>query len=227
MKVKLLSTMVLLACLGTAAAATLPTLTASVSRAASSPITGDYVEARTASVFCGACHYNGELVTTGRDAVLAWNFTGGHYQGVDLTGLHAVAAVTSDANLGDETAGRKTELAVDPGATEQQIAAIKSLLASKLGSQLGAIVATRRTPITFSHGETGYTISAAGFATLSVDYRADDTCCTQPHLVWFSPLTPLEHRKVGYTEVASFSGSVALPWTRQGEDSAFYGSFTF
>jgi hypothetical protein len=27
---------------------------------------GDYVEVRTASVFAGACHYNGEFVTTGR-----------------------------------------------------------------------------------------------------------------------------------------------------------------
>ncbi len=36
-------------------------------------LTGDYVEARTASVFAGACHFNGEVVTTGRDAVMAWN----------------------------------------------------------------------------------------------------------------------------------------------------------
>jgi len=34
------------------------------SPAGSTPIKGDYVEARTASVFAGACHYNGELVTT-------------------------------------------------------------------------------------------------------------------------------------------------------------------
>ena len=32
---------------------------------------GTYVEARTASVFAGACHYNSELVTAGREALLA------------------------------------------------------------------------------------------------------------------------------------------------------------
>src|ERR1700722_1556209 len=41
----------------------------------STPIKGDYVEARTASVFAGACHYNGEVMITGRDAVMAWNVT--------------------------------------------------------------------------------------------------------------------------------------------------------
>src|SRR5687767_11175075 len=39
---------------------------------------GEYVEVRTASVFAGACHYNGEVVTTGRDALMAWNVTSGN-----------------------------------------------------------------------------------------------------------------------------------------------------
>jgi hypothetical protein len=225
MKAKLLSTLVLPACLGTAAAATLPRLASQ--RALNSPVAGDYVEARTASVYCGACHYNGELVTTGRDAIMAWNFTAGRVSGVDLKGLHAVASISSDASLGDDSAARRTQLAVDASATDQQIAAIKSVLMSKLGSQLGQIISVRRTPITFSHGETGYTVSADGFALMSVDYRADDNCCTQPHLVWYSPLTPLEHRKVGYTQVASYSGSANDSWSREGEDSAFYGSFAF
>src|SRR2546421_9883587 len=72
-------------------------------------ITGDYVEARTASVFAGACHYNGELVTTGRDAILAWSFTSGLCNGADLTGLRAMAAVTCDQSLGYDHAARKTE----------------------------------------------------------------------------------------------------------------------
>ena len=37
------------------------------SQAENVSLRGDYVEVRTASVFAGACHYNGEVVTTGRD----------------------------------------------------------------------------------------------------------------------------------------------------------------
>ena len=41
------------------------------SQAENVSLRGDYVEVRTASVFAGACHYNGEVVTTGRDAMMA------------------------------------------------------------------------------------------------------------------------------------------------------------
>src|ERR671928_228601 len=63
------------------------------SRAEGDGVRGVYVEARTASVFAGACHYNGELTTAGREAVLAWNVKGGSWGGVDLAGVRAVADV--------------------------------------------------------------------------------------------------------------------------------------
>ena len=65
----------------------------SPSRAEADHLSGDYVEARTASVFAGACHYNGELTTTGRDAVMAWNITTGSWDGVRLAGVRALAVV--------------------------------------------------------------------------------------------------------------------------------------
>jgi hypothetical protein len=49
-----------------------------------------------------------------------------------------------------------------------------------------------------------------------------------PNLVWYTPLVGLENRKVGYTSNATYSGnSVGEPWSRSGENSAFYGSFAF
>src|SRR6188474_3381125 len=78
------------------------------SQAENVSLRGDYVEVRTASVFAGACHYNGEVVTTGRDALMAWNVTSGKWQGVDLTGVRAMAIVTADANLSDDQAPRTT-----------------------------------------------------------------------------------------------------------------------
>src|SRR5581483_8100548 len=89
------------------------------SPAASTHIAGDYVEARTASVFAGACHYNGELVTTGHEAIAAWSFSSGTFNGVNLAGVRAVAAIGSEANLGQDAA-RKTELVVDSSATDAQ-----------------------------------------------------------------------------------------------------------
>src|SRR6266480_181197 len=96
----------------------------------SGAIRGDYVEVRTASVFAGACHYNGEVTTTGRDALMAWSVTSGKWNGVDLTGMRAIAVVSSDDNLSNAQAGRRAELIIDKSASHEQtvvmLEAIKS-----------------------------------------------------------------------------------------------------
>lgn len=191
-------------------------------------ITGDYVEARTASVFAGACHYNGELVTTGRDAVAAWSFTSGAWQGVDLSGVRAVAAISADANLGQDGAARKTVLVVDAAASQAQADAVAGLLKAKCGRELGKILSVRRDKIAFDHTSKEYHVAADGFAALSVRPMPNNECCAQPNLVWYSPLAPLTHRKVGYTLNASCTGGPAgEPWQREGENSAFYGGFAW
>ena len=78
------------------------------SQAENVSLRGDYVEVRTASVFAGACHYNGEVVTTGRDAMMAWKVTSGKWQGVDLSGVRVMAIVSADANLGESNAARRS-----------------------------------------------------------------------------------------------------------------------
>src|SRR5215218_10668157 len=80
------------------------------SQAENVSLRGDYVEVRTASVFAGACHYNGEVVTAGRDAMMAWNVTSGKWKGVDISGVRAVAIVNSYANLSEESAARQSEI---------------------------------------------------------------------------------------------------------------------
>jgi len=48
-----------------------------------------------------------------------------------------------------------------------------------------------------------------------------------PNLVWYTPFVGLENRKVGYTSKALYSGKVVgEPWSRSGENSAFYGTFS-
>lgn len=195
---------------------------------ASQKVAGDYVEVRTASVFTGACHYNGELVTTGRDAIMAWNLTSGAWRGVDLAGVRAMAAVTSDASLAQEQATRKVELVVDSAASDEQASAVVSLLREKCGTRLGTIVTIRRAPVTFEKNASGYSVKSESYGSMSVTPMPNGECCKQPHLVWYSPLSPVDHRKVGFTQSAAYTaGTLGDPWQREGENSAFYGSFTF
>jgi hypothetical protein len=197
------------------------------SPAVTTPIKGDYVEARTASVFAGACHYNGEVVTTGRDAVMAWKINSGTWKGTSLAGVQAVAILTADSNLGDEKTARRAEIIVDDAATEAQAAALVEALKTKYSAVLGELKSVRRAPLSFKHEARSYHVEAAGTAALSIEAMPNDECCKMPNLIWYAPLVPLVGRKVGYTAKALVIDSqVGEKWERGGENSAFYGDFS-
>ena len=198
----------------------------SSSRAEADHLKGDYVEARTASVFAGACHYNGELTTAGREAVLAWNVTSGNWDGVSLAGVRALAVVGADANLVDEHAARRSEIIVDGSATEAQAAALVKAFKSRYAAALGQVVSVRRAPVVFKHEGAAYAVGSSTVA-LNVEAMPDNLCCRMPQLVWYAPLVPVEGRKVGYTRKATYAGGAAGDsWERAGENGAFYGSFS-
>lgn len=193
-------------------------------------ISGDYVEARTASVFAGACHFNGEVVTTGRDAVMAWNIKSGEWDGVSLAGTKALAVVNAESNLAeaDRRHNRRAEIVIDERVDEAQSAALISALKMKYGEALGEVTAVRRAAIDFRREAREFAVRAAGVATLEVEAMPNDECCRMPSLVWYSPLVKISDRKVGYTSKAFYAGGAAgETWQRSGENSAFYGTFAF
>ncbi|HEU5239137.1 MAG TPA: DUF1326 domain-containing protein [Pyrinomonadaceae bacterium] len=197
------------------------------SRAENTIVKGDYVEVRTASVFAGACHFNGEVTTAGREAIMAWHFTSGAWNGTDLSGMRAIAVVSSDENLENATAAHRSEIVLDASASHDQKVAMLNALKAKYADTLGQIMSVRSAPITFKHEGKSYEVASAE-AAINVEAMPNDLCCKQPNLVWYSPLVQLTGRKVGYTLKAAYSGhQVSDAWERDGENSAFYGSFAF
>ena len=197
------------------------------SQAENPSVKGDYVEVRTASVFAGACHFNGEVTTTGRDALMAWNVTSGSWNGTDLSGLRAIAVVSADDNLSNARAGRRSELIIDKAASHAQAVAMVSALKSRYSDAFGQIISVRSAPIDFKHEGRTYEVSSSE-AAINVEAMPNDLCCRMPNLVWYDPLVPLGQRKVGYTIKALYAGdAVGDSWQRAGENSAFYGSFAF
>jgi Protein of unknown function (DUF1326) len=196
------------------------------SRAENTAIKGDYVEVRTASVFTGACHFNGEVVTTGREAIMAWSFASGRWNGTEISGMKAIAVVSSNENLENVNAARQSEIILDSSANHDQKVAMLEALKNKYAATLGEIVSVRSAPIAFKHENKTYEVSSAE-AAINVEAMPNDLCCRQPNLVWYRPLVQLSGRKVGYTLKAVYSGTVGETWERDGENSAFYGSFAF
>lgn len=185
-------------------------------------IQGRYVEARTASVMAGACHYNGELVTRGRDAVMAFRIEQGKSGGVDLAGVTALAAVTSSDNLANG-AERRTILVIDAGATDAQAEAAAARLMTRYASAFGANVDVKRAPVRFVERDGAMEVDAPGYAKMSVKALPDRACCKMQDLVWYEPLVPLTDRQVGYT--AKAESKAFTPWMDAGENTAFHGRF--
>ena len=72
-----------------------------VSLAAAGSVQGEYVEARNADVFVGACFANAEGGYAGDMAIMGWKIDKGSWQGVSLDGLSVVGVLRAKSTLGD------------------------------------------------------------------------------------------------------------------------------
>jgi hypothetical protein len=188
---------------------------------------GDYVEARTASVFAGACHYNGEVMSTGNEAEMVWHIREGSWNGVSVSGLSAVAAVASEANLQEEDAARRSVLYIDAKATDAQAAALTAALKERYGKSLGTVIAVKRAPIDFTRTDENYRVTAKGVTNLTVDAMPNHECCKQPNMVCYKPLVELKDRKVGFTRSSGITDkTLGQTWEKTNQNTAFYGTFS-
>jgi hypothetical protein len=187
---------------------------------------GHYVEARTASVFAGACHYNGEYTTQGREAVLAWSFDGGEFAGVPLAGLGAVAVVAADANLKEPGAERRSTVYLDRDLSEDQRGALERLVRERWGAALGEIRSVELAEVSVENDGRRFAVAVDERIALSGEALPDRACCSMPQNVWYEPLVGIEERVVARTDVfRSADRAAGEVWSRSGENDAFVGSF--
>lgn len=186
---------------------------------------GDYVEARTCSVYAGGCHYSGEYVTAGREALLFWHAREGSWNGVNLSGLSVLAAVVADNNLAEPSAQRKSVIYVDARASKAQREAIAQLLSRHYTRVLGSVQGVKSVVIRYSQQDKQITVDAPGVATLHLS-RYPCKHCVQPHQVWYQPLTPIAEIEVASAKLAAYHDRwLGTVWQRGEENSAFVGEF--
>ena len=204
------------------------TLVAGFAFATETPtIQGEYIEARSASVYVGACHFGAEFMEGGKEATLVWNIQHGSWNNVSLDGLTVVAVVSAKSNLAIDTETRKSVLYLDPGTTSEQRTAISSLLTTKHADVLGEVVSTQIAAIEFTKEGTKYDVRVDEVLTLSAN-RYPCANCTQPHQIWYEPLTAIQNVIVGKSEVYRYK-DVHLPvtWQQSGTaNNVFVGSFS-
>jgi len=190
-------------------------------------VQGEYIEARSASVYVGACHFGAEYVEGGREATAVWNIHEGNWNGVPLNDLTVVAIISAKNNLATDSETRKSVLYIDASTTPEQRAALKDLLTTKRADVLGEVVATETTSITFTKKGTKYDVAVSDILALSAN-RYPCAGCTQPHQIWYKPLTTIQNAIVGKSEIYRYKDThLPVTWQQSGtENNVFVGDFS-
>jgi hypothetical protein len=188
---------------------------------AGSEVSGLYVEARSASVFAGPCHVNGEYDLQGRQALLGFRIEGGAWQGTDLSGVQLAAAVRSEENLA-EGAPRSTTVWLDEDLEPERREAALGWLRATHGEDLGPIEVAGASAAVAVDGER-FSVDVEGVCQLQGSLLADRSCCTMPESVWYQPVAAVSDVIVGQSEVCRFEGQPA--WSYQQQNNVFVGRF--
>ncbi len=183
-----------------------------------SNIQGEYIEARSASVYVGACHYGAEFVEGGKEATLIWNIHQGSWNNVSLDGITVVAVVSAKSNLAVDTKTRKSVLYVDTKTTPEQRKAITNMLATKSADVLGKVVTTQIAPISFTKIGMKYDVTVGKVLTLSAN-RYPCANCTQPHQIWYEPLIDVKDSIVGKSVIYRYKDNFLPVNWQQGDAS--------
>ena len=199
---------------------------ASAFAAQATTVRGDYLEARSVSVYVGACHAQSEFVEGGREATLVWNIHQGEWNGVSLNNLTVVAVVTAKNNLEVDTESRRSVLYLDTKTTSEQRAALVDLMNAKRSAVIGEVASTKIEPIEFTKREMEYELRVGEVLSLSALCNPCEYC-TQPHEVWYKPLETIDTAVVGKSNLYRYKDTtLAVTWNRsEPSNNIFVGGF--
>jgi hypothetical protein len=188
------------------------------------PAPGVYVEARSASVFAGACHYNGERETQGRELIAGWRLDAASTGRSDLDGVELVVAVAADRNLDEPDAARRSVLYLADDLDAERATAAEAWLRATHADLIGELVAVRRADVAVERDGDAFSVRAGEDVAFAGAALPDRACCTMPTQVWYEPEVTVGGRLVGHVErFRLVEPALAANLERHDENSAFLG----
>lgn len=184
-------------------------------------VVGQYVEARTAAVYAGACHFSGEYVTAGSEAILAWRVDAGAHAGVDLSGHAAVALVCGDVNLAE--AGARRSILYLPADAPEELA---GWLRDEHAQVLGEVVRVERAEVSFERSGEDFDVRVGEDLAVAGSTMPNRECCKMDYNVWYDPFVAVEGRIAGCVDDFSCrTDALGKTWSVADENCAFVGAF--
>ncbi len=206
--------------------------------AAAAQISGNYIEARTASVYVGACFANSEMGLTGQEAVLGWQITNGSWNGVPLAGLSVVGVVRAKDTLGAVANNPAASVViVDQKATPEQSRALVGFVRSSAPELFSRVLHVERAPIEFyvgeSHSGNGHEFHGPTARLVVGDFarvvtraiqHSDATCANAE--IYYQPLATVEQFEPAFVTSHEYKGNgLGSTWNVPNRPSAFVGTF--
>ncbi len=211
--------------------------------AVAAQISGNYIEARTASVYVGACYANSETNLTGHEAVMGWQVANGSWDGVPLTGLSVAAVVRASATLGDPSTNAypaSSIVIVDKNATPEQSRALVAFVRSNAPRLFERIVHVEKAAIEFqvgapsahgnghghdSHGPVARLVVGDLARIVTRAFHEHDSSCANAE-IYYQPLNPVTQVEPAVATTNEFKGEgLGKVWSISNRPSAFVGTF--
>jgi hypothetical protein len=199
---------------------------------AASPLRGTYVEARTCQVYTGPCFANGEVGSTGKDAIMVWRMSAGSFDGVDLAGQAVAAVVSGSDTLGfnglSDAKTKRLLLIINASADSTQTAALRSFAMHQTGMSDDQLVDVQRASIEMQFDKIELTaeVQIDGFAHLATRKARPGDCICSNESAYYPPLTKLK----GFVPAITIDGEVTARklgtrWSIPDSRTAYLGTF--
>ncbi len=197
-------------------------------------ISGDYLEARTCSVYTGPCFANAEMGLAGKEALMAWKIDTGQWKGVQVDGLGAAVIVTAQNTIGYDgifplRAGKmKAVILIDKKATPEQYAALVDFVKDTAKTYTKNVVKIQRAPIELkaNHLTKQAKFTAGKVAEISTRGLKKSDCVCTNEVIYYQPLTKVENFSPAFSLKLSYQGKgLNRRFTDFGTSSAFLATF--
>ncbi|HUG90679.1 MAG TPA: DUF1326 domain-containing protein [Planctomycetaceae bacterium] len=214
--------------------AVLAALTVTAAQVDAATIKGQYLEARTCSVYTGPCFGNAEIGLAGKEAVLAWKVEQGTWKDVSLDGLGVALVLSAEGTLGfdevfDMDAGRiESVILVDENASREQQRALVDFVKDSARRLTGNVQKVQSVPFKLEndHLEGQGVFSAGDLAKIETRALQKGDCVCSNEIIFYLPLTDVDNYSPAFSKTSSFQGDgLDKRWTGGGERGAFLATF--
>ncbi|HYV26819.1 MAG TPA: DUF1326 domain-containing protein [Candidatus Eisenbacteria bacterium] len=188
---------------------------------------GTLVELHSCELYAGGCTVSSEATLGGRYLLRAWNFSGGKFNGTDLTGLQVAVLEAGKENLASDKVGTEQGVVYLPSrASAAQREALMNWVKQALPSAKSDKLQSRVVNIQFSRERENCSLSAGDFISVKTVPLGSCSFGSCGEELWYAPRSSTSVFTVAVNSASRVTEPLLkLKWNDAGKRSVFVGRF--